>query len=191
MGDVNETFWGNFSKRKNWHRKFLRGRFLKPVFFFGEAWKKKWAWKPFFGLLFDFSTGKNLFSRPCFSVFFTPVFFFHGQNLGFFHGQKISFTAKNTIFFTDSIFFSRTFFEPTSQHASRSPKPSSLKKKITNRGFCKTGPYNMHGAGGVVQWWDTKGARSILLRGKNGLAAAAKKTRAAYWAPLSQLPLFR
>ena len=121
-------------------------------FFLGRREKKSGRESPFLGSFSIFPRAKIYFHARVFRFFSRPYFFFHGQNLGFFHGQKISFTAKNTIFFTDSIFFSRTFFEPTSQHASRSPKPSSLKKKITNRGFCKTGPYNMHGAGGVVQW---------------------------------------
>ena len=43
--------------------------------------------KSFFGLFFDFFTGKNQFSRPLFGqivTFFTPTFVFHGHFLVFF-----------------------------------------------------------------------------------------------------------
>ena len=160
-------------------------------FFLGRREKKSGRESPFLGSFSIFPRAKIYFHARVFRFFSRPYFFFSRPKFGFFsraknkfHGQKYDIFHGQYFFFTD-IFWAN---QPTCLSLSQA---FFFKKKITNRGFCKTGPYNMHGAGGVVQWWDTKGARSILLRGKNGLAAAAKKSRAAYWAPLSQLPLFR
>ena len=89
--------------------------------------------KSFFGLFFDFFTGKNLFSRPLFGqilTFFTPTFIFHGHFLVFFwifsrvtnkfsraeivflHGEFYSFNGHILIFFSRASFcFSRAHFQ--------------------------------------------------------------------------------
>ena len=79
--------------------------------------------KSFFGLFFNFFTGKNLFSRPLFGqilTFFTPTFVFHGHFFGFFHGEQMSFHGQKLCSYTENfivltgifrIFFHRHHFD--------------------------------------------------------------------------------
>ena len=76
-----------------------------PQCFFFYPWKKKVPVKSFFGLFFDFFTGKNLFSRPLFGqilTFFTPTFVFHGHFFGFFHGEQMSFHGQKLCSYTEN-----------------------------------------------------------------------------------------